>query len=163
MTTNQINYWKLEEDKRHNKASEGETARHNVVTERQKDRDIDISRASLAETARHNVVNEQLNQVQYEENARHNRQQEQASFIQANAAASQANSAARRANAEVALSGEKLMTQKHITRKESSLADEAGIKAGEAIDKARITAKELDYYEIPVIGGFISAASKIFK
>lgn len=163
MTTNQINYWKLQEDKRHNQASESETARHNVVTERQKNSDIDISRASLAENARHNVVNEQLNRVQYEENARHNRQQEQASFIQANAAASQASSAARRANAEVALSGEKLLTQKQLTRKETSNADAAGIQAGEAIDKAKITAKELDYYEIPVLGGFIGAASKLFK
>lgn len=33
MTANMINYWKLQEEKRHNLAMESETKRHNVVTE----------------------------------------------------------------------------------------------------------------------------------
>nr|AVX53526.1 putative ORF1 [Marmot picobirnavirus] len=73
MTQNQINYWKLQEDTRHNLAGEAETSRHN-----QKQEGIDIS--NLAETSRHNVVSEQElgrhNRVAEGETVRHNRAQE---------------------------------------------------------------------------------------
>lgn len=80
MTTNQINYWNLQENKRHNVVTEGETNRHNVATEtetnrhnlateavdlgklnesiRHNQRTEQISAATLAETNRHNVVSE---------------------------------------------------------------------------------------------------------
>lgn len=51
MTRNQIEYWGLKENKRHNQVSEGEINRHNVATER-----IDLGK--LQETNRHNVVTE---------------------------------------------------------------------------------------------------------
>lgn len=83
MTQNQINYWKLQEDSRHNVATEGETNRHNVVTEQ-----VDLgtlaesgrhNRATEAETARTNRANEairtQANQIdlgKLAESSRHN-------------------------------------------------------------------------------------------
>lgn len=73
MTQNQINYWKLQEDSRHNQASETETNRHNVQQE-----GIDLS--ALAETSRHNRAGEaetQRHNVAAEgETARHNRSTE---------------------------------------------------------------------------------------
>lgn len=58
MTSNQIAYWsmkaqnrQIDESKRHNLATEGETGRHNRATEQ-----VDISQ--LAEQSRHNVVSE---------------------------------------------------------------------------------------------------------
>lgn len=58
MTNNQIQYWNLQEAKRHNFAGEEETSRHNKVTE-----SVDIGQ--LAETSRHNRVTEN-------ETSRHN-------------------------------------------------------------------------------------------
>lgn len=51
MTHNQIEYYKLQEDIRHNQAGEGETNRHNVETEK-----YNIS--TLNESIRHNRVGE---------------------------------------------------------------------------------------------------------
>lgn len=51
MTHNQINYWNLQESKRHNVVTETETNRHNVATE-----NIDLGR--LQETTRHNLATE---------------------------------------------------------------------------------------------------------
>lgn len=53
MTQNQINYWNLQEAKRHNVTTENETNRHNVATE-----GIDLGK--LNETVRHNKVSEGL-------------------------------------------------------------------------------------------------------
>lgn len=64
MTRNQIEYWNLQENKRHNLVSEGETGRHNVVTEGETGRHnvtteaIDIGK--LGETTRHNIASEGL-------------------------------------------------------------------------------------------------------
>lgn len=55
MTANQINYWNLQETKRHNVTTEGETERHNRATE-----GIDLGR--LEETRRHNVASEGIEQ-----------------------------------------------------------------------------------------------------
>lgn len=60
MTGNQINYWNMVENKRHNLAGESETARHNKRSE-----DIDLSEISLrsdtlAETQRSNLANEAI-------------------------------------------------------------------------------------------------------
>lgn len=62
MTSNQINYWNLQESKRHNVTTENETNRHNLVTEVETNRhnvateNIDLSK--LGETKRHNLVTE---------------------------------------------------------------------------------------------------------
>lgn len=58
MTHNQIEYWNLQENKRHNTVTEAETGRHNVVTEN--------------ETQRHNVETEEFNISQLQETQRHN-------------------------------------------------------------------------------------------
>lgn len=84
MTQNQIKYWELKENKRHNIATEKEAGRHNIETE-------DISRGELFEKSRHNGVTEtndllsigetQRHNVAYEgETARHNLAQEDLSF-----------------------------------------------------------------------------------
>lgn len=49
MTSNQIAYWKTEEEKRTNRAKEAETARSNLAKE--------------AETARHNLSDEEIRRV----------------------------------------------------------------------------------------------------
>lgn len=58
MTHNQIEYWNLQESKRHNVVTEAETGRHNVATEN--------------ETQRHNVETEEFNISQLQETQRHN-------------------------------------------------------------------------------------------
>lgn len=62
MTQNQINYWNLQESKRHNVAGEQETNRHNVVTEN--------------ETNRHNVATEGIDLGKLNETIRHNKASE---------------------------------------------------------------------------------------
>lgn len=78
MTSLQVDYWKLGETTRsnkageklrskelgeatrHNKATEEETQRHNVATEAIQKESVDVNRAAVAETARHNVATEQV-------------------------------------------------------------------------------------------------------
>lgn len=80
MTHNQINYWNLQELKRHNVVTEGETNRHNVATEgidigklneqiRSNTMNYAIEGAKLGETNRANLAKEA-------ENAKHNRETE---------------------------------------------------------------------------------------
>lgn len=69
MTSIQVQYWANQEQKRHNIAMEGETYRHNVVTENQ-------NQQSLTEIARHNQVNETLGYLNLAETSRHNQQVE---------------------------------------------------------------------------------------
>lgn len=59
MTHNQIEYWSLKEDQRHNRAVETETNRQNV--------------AVLEETKRHNVASENFNLSSLAETTRHNK------------------------------------------------------------------------------------------
>lgn len=66
LTHNQIEFWKLQEDKQHNRATEAENARHNLSTERQTDR-------SIIETIRHNKAGESLTAKNLNETIRHNR------------------------------------------------------------------------------------------
>lgn len=80
MTDIQIKYWDLEEGKRHNVVTEGETYRHNVIGESQ-------NLLSLSETKRHNVTSEG---IASREASTH--------VVQANAAVSQAKSAAKQAD-----------------------------------------------------------------
>lgn len=95
MTGNQINYWNLQENKRHNVATEGETYRHNVVgeteTERHNRATENFSMQDLAERSRHNVAEEHLKATDIqlthsrgmqglEETQRHNVQSEKATF-----------------------------------------------------------------------------------
>lgn len=65
ITRNQIEYWNLQENKRHNITTETETKRHNVAGE-----GIDIGR--LQETKRHNLVTEDISYRDLEERRRHN-------------------------------------------------------------------------------------------
>lgn len=109
MTKNQVDYWNLQETKRHNSATEGETGRHNlvvegetgrhnVVTERETERSnrtregIDLgklnesvrhNRATESETNRHNVATEGIDLGKLSESARHNRQTESLGYVQA--------------------------------------------------------------------------------
>jgi hypothetical protein len=62
MTTNQIAYWRLQEDKRANAAREAETYRSNVARE--------------GETNRSNLVNEEVKVATQAENVRHNQMTE---------------------------------------------------------------------------------------
>lgn len=59
MTRNQIEYWNVQESKRHNVTTEGETQRHNVATE--------------YETGRHNRVSESIDLGNLNESIRHNK------------------------------------------------------------------------------------------
>lgn len=78
MTANQIAYQKLVEDRRHNRAQESETGRHNIQQEQ-------IGWSDIGEKARHNVQTETVNwytaetsRGQTEEQARHNQATESA-------------------------------------------------------------------------------------
>ena len=81
MTHNQIEYWNLQETKRHNVVGETETQRHNVAGETETNRHnvateaVDIGR--LNETVRHNTVTER-------ESERHNRESENIGYGQLN-------------------------------------------------------------------------------
>lgn len=76
MTTNQINYWNLQETKRHNVTTENETNRHNVVTENETQRHNQVTESidlgELNERIRHNQVSEQLGWANLSETNRHN-------------------------------------------------------------------------------------------
>ena len=98
MTHNQIEYWKLQEEKRsnianetenarHNKAYESEVSRHNVATEtlqlgslnetiRSNKAREGLTAAANAEIARHNVASENLQAGTLGESIRHNQQME---------------------------------------------------------------------------------------
>jgi hypothetical protein len=65
----QVNYWTLQENKRHNQATEAQ----GVV-------DLGIKRDTLIEARRHNVVGEQLGRDTLNENIRHNVQSETLGF-----------------------------------------------------------------------------------
>lgn len=65
MTTNQINYWTLQETKQHNRNTEYETTRHNQASEA-----LDLGK--LNETIRHNKASEGISQGQLSETTRHN-------------------------------------------------------------------------------------------
>lgn len=62
MTHNQIDYWSLQESKRHNQQVENEASRHNVSEERETNRhNIETEKfniSNLNETQRHNVATE---------------------------------------------------------------------------------------------------------
>lgn len=61
MTNNQIQFAKLQEDRRHNLVSEGETGRHNVASEAVGRSQAGASWASVAEARRHNTAQEGIN------------------------------------------------------------------------------------------------------
>lgn len=65
MTANQINYAKLQEDIRHNQATEQESVRHNVEDERIRSDTNAINMASYQESVRHNVQSEAINSEHY--------------------------------------------------------------------------------------------------
>lgn len=85
MTANQVAYWNLQETGRHNRATETETNRHNVVTE-----GIDLG--NLNEKVRHNKATEGIDIGKLQETMRHNVASEGIGAQQANAA--QTNAAA---------------------------------------------------------------------
>lgn len=110
MTDIQIKYWDFMEGRRHNLAYEGETNRHNVVSEGQ-------GQQNLIEMNRHNETTEQQGSQGIAENIRHNKANEAlssyanqsgrlqalASGAMAAASESQARSAAARANSDIRL------------------------------------------------------------
>lgn len=59
MTAILVNYWNLQELKRHNLAYEQETVRHNVSTENIQSAQVSLGYAQLGEDMRHNKVMEQ--------------------------------------------------------------------------------------------------------
>lgn len=65
MTHNQINYWNLQETKRHNLVGEQETSRHNRATE-----SVDLGK--LSESNRHNLATESKDLGNLKESIRHN-------------------------------------------------------------------------------------------
>nr|AVX53494.1 putative ORF1 [Marmot picobirnavirus] len=77
MTDLQIKYWDLQENRRHNTVTEGETNRHNVATEDLGIKTLDESRrhniVTEGETRRHNVAGETLGVHTLQESIRHNR------------------------------------------------------------------------------------------
>lgn len=77
MTRNQIEYWNLQESKRHNVATEVEINRHNVATE-----GIDLG--NLQETQRHNYATEGIELGKLGETRRHNVATEGISQFEAN-------------------------------------------------------------------------------
>lgn len=80
MTDIQVKYWDLQESKRHNVATEGETYRHNVVSEQQNavalGETVRHNRATEAETQRHNQQQEKLGFATLDETIRHNKRTE---------------------------------------------------------------------------------------
>lgn len=85
MTTDQVNYQKIVEDRRHNLASEQETYRSNVARESEtyrsnrakEDETIRSNKAREYETNRHNVASENLGYGQLSEQIRSNQLNEQ--------------------------------------------------------------------------------------
>nr|AVX53438.1 putative ORF1 [Marmot picobirnavirus] len=75
MTANQINYWTLQENKRHNIVGERENTRHNMVTEGETQRHNivteNVSISNLYESQRHNMATEELGRSQLAETQRH--------------------------------------------------------------------------------------------
>lgn len=73
MTTNQLKYWTLEEDKRSHRAQETETNRANIMKERETERsnkakELENKRSNLAkesETARANRAGESIKYQEY--------------------------------------------------------------------------------------------------
>ena len=59
MTAILVNYWNLQEQKRHNLAYEQETVRHNMSTENIQSAQVSLGYAQLNEDMRHNKVMEQ--------------------------------------------------------------------------------------------------------
>lgn len=76
MTGNQIEYWKLQEGKRHNIVTEKESERHNVAGEKETYRH---NFATEGETNRHNRQTEQVDLGNLQESVRHNKTTEQES------------------------------------------------------------------------------------
>lgn len=76
MTRNQIEYWNLQENKRHNVTTEAETGRHNLATEQETGRHnrategIDLGK--LNESIRHNKMTENISLSSLAETQRHN-------------------------------------------------------------------------------------------
>lgn len=70
MTRNQIDYWNLQENSRHNVVTEKETGRHNLATEQETARS---NMAREVETGRHNRATESIDLGKLQEQSRHNR------------------------------------------------------------------------------------------
>lgn len=135
MTRNQIEYWKLQEDKRSNQARETETHRANFVNE-------GLTRTGLAETGRHNrategeqhrtnVANELLKQQSVNTEKGKLAEQQRSNKAQ-EALASQRNTIQSQANKELArhnLAGE-LLTNKQLSEVTRHNRMDEGIRIG---------------------------------
>jgi len=101
----QVQYWSLQEDKRHNRATEYETNRHNVSVETETHRhNVEtelLGNRSLNETIRHNVATESYWNRSLNETIRHNRETEAVGWYNAGSQRISANAALLSANANV--------------------------------------------------------------
>lgn len=141
MTTNQIQYWSLQEQKRHNLATERqtdrnlaenershmaneslvlmqnlETARHNLAGE------LEMNRHNVAyenETQRHNLANEDYNNRLLIEQTRHNVESEKIGFANVSLGYAQLAESTRHNKAS-----ENIATQQNIETRRSNIANE---------------------------------------
>lgn len=83
----QIQYWTLREAERHNRATEAETARHNIIGENQNLMAIEENKrhniVSEFETQRHNIATEDYYNNALLETSRHNRETEAVAYLNA--------------------------------------------------------------------------------
>lgn len=151
MTKNQIDYWKLQEDKRNNLQNNQETYRHNKATE-------DLGNRNYAETRRHNITTEretgrtnlaneairsagvQLQSQTLAETARHNRATESNQLIQLGetARSNKANEAIRRQSNSIASFNAK-ENQRHNVRSENLGYSQMYLKTASDILKSGIS------------------------
>ena len=153
MLATQVQYWTIQENKRHNIAMENlgnqqntELIRHNLKTERQQDvnlqqerQRIDISRRSVNESIRHNKAAESITQWANYESRRHNMANEavartnalatlqQAQAAKLNAQTNQLNAYTNQRNATANIMNAK--TNRLNSQTQSKLASIAGYNA----------------------------------
>lgn len=189
MLATQVQYWTMQENKRHNIATEGlgsqqnrEMIRHNLRTEKQQDtalkqetQRINISRGSLNENIRHNKANEGITQWMNFETRRHNlateavgRSNALSSLLQAQAASKNAdinklNAYTSQRNASANLMNARTNRINSVTQ--SRLADIADYNAytqrlvGNA--NANLMNKNADAVHDYVIQGYFNSAANI--
>lgn len=143
MTANQINFAKLQEDIRHNQATEGEMSRHNIEDERIRSETNAISRDTLSESIRHNVQSEAINAEHYgrmdTETSRSNLARE-AETMRSNIVQEQERERSNRANERIATKELEETTRHNTTvEKETKRHNKAEEKIGTTQAKAATT------------------------
>lgn len=172
MTTTQIQYWNLQESKRHSKETEAqgrhslsiqegqlqlgrdsltETNRHNLATE-------GIQRNTLSETIRHNKKGESISSKQLKETKRHNKAEEKIGSTNAKAntknAATNAKNAESNAKQAAAALQNAETNAKHVQYEFEKLSvdtmvAEANVSKAEA--ETMLTTKKYDKYTLELL------------